>query len=515
MRSESINNKGREFRVGLLLNYFATAVGLISSLVFNPIIIRALGQSEYGLYETMGSFVNNLAILDLGFGSVIVRYTAKYEKEGLLQRRDEFLYTARRIYQYLGLAILIGGAFLYSLLGTVFGNSFSSEELRKAHTLFLFVLGTTVLSVYGQVYSGALTGVEKFIIPRVIRIIKLVFGKIVCILVLFLGADSVGYTAVLFVIEILALVINRLYASYYVQFKKSKIKIKEIKELLVFTSYILLQAIASQLYWQIDKLVLGAMIGTAVVAVYSVSINLQNIVQNISVSIKDVLLPKATHIAVEGNNPDRIHSFMVQSSRLVLVVYGIAQFGLIILGKEFITLWIGSEYIEAYRILIILSFASLIPSILASGEIISKAYNKHQFLSFVTVFAAVVNLLLTILFVRRWGMIGAAVATMIGLVFGNTLIPLLYYKKHFSLNIKSYFIDVFSGILPALLMATLIGFGINLIFTGYNWFILFLKMIVICTSYVFALRKFGFTLFENTMFNNMILKFLTFIRRSK
>lgn len=500
------NRRSHELRVGLILNYVSTAVGLIASLLFNPIIIRNLGQSEYGLYETIGSFVNYLAVLDFGFSAVVVRYTAKYESLGETKRRDEFLYTARRIYQCLAGVVVLGGLVLYSLLDVIFGSTFSPAEMEKAHYLFLFVLGTTALSIYGQVYAGALSGVERFIVPRVIRLAKIIFGKVVCILVILLGADSIGYTAVLFVFEGVGCVANCIYAQKIVSFSKCKANFAEIKELLVFTGFLFIQAIASQLYWTIDKLVLGAMLGTATVAIYSVAMNLHNIVENISTSIRDVLLPKATRFAVSENGIKYIQQFMTKAGRLILIVFGLLFAGLLVLGKEFLFLWLGPEYLEAYSIFIVLGATSLLPSILTIGETVCRAFNKHQFLSYANLVAAIINVGMTILFVRWWGMHGAAFATGVGLILVYTILRLIYYKKTFGLGIRRFFKDVFSGIVPALILTVVIGYGSCIILKNYSWLTLVIQAFIMTGVFGLAMFLFGFSSEEKKTAQNMIVK---------
>lgn len=105
----------KELYWGVTLSYLTTFVSLGVSLLLTPIIIRLLGQSDYGLYESIGSFVNYLAVLDLGFGAVVTRYTAKYQQNGDIESRDKFLYTCRSIYVILCTLIIILGTILYFL----------------------------------------------------------------------------------------------------------------------------------------------------------------------------------------------------------------------------------------------------------------------------------------------------------------------------------------------------------------------------------------------------------------
>lgn len=497
-----MRNKNNEIKIGAILSYVASAIGIISSLLFNPIIIKNLGKNEYGLYETIGSFVNYLAILDLGFSAVVVRYVAKYQAENEVNKRDEFLYTARRIYQILVLAILAIGSVMYCFIGTIFGTTFSNEELRKAHIMFIIVLMTTCVSIYSQVYGGALTGIERFIVPRLIRIVKIILGKIIAIVIVIYGADSIGYTFDLFAFEMLSFVFLKVYSTRFVKFKKCRVAFSEIKELLVFTSFLLLQALASQLYWQIDKVVLGAMIGTEIVAVYSISLTLESLVSNISGSIKGMLLPRATKLSVEKDKQDSLMPFMVKGGRIVLIGYAIMYIGIACFGREFITLWLGVEFIDAYMVYIILGLSALLPSILGVGETVLRAYNKHQFLSRVSIIAALINVGLTIIGIKTFGYIGAAYATAAGLIIGSTLFPLLYYKKVFPFSIRLFLKGVFSKLVVCFLIVTLFGVMLNYAFPVYAWSNLFFKAVIMVFVYILMLYIYGFTSYEKNIFKS-------------
>ena len=61
-------------RVGAVLSYVYIAVNMLVMLVYQPIVLRILGSSEYGLYQLTASVINYLTVMDLGFGNGIVQY---------------------------------------------------------------------------------------------------------------------------------------------------------------------------------------------------------------------------------------------------------------------------------------------------------------------------------------------------------------------------------------------------------------------------------------------------------
>ena len=72
--------KVNQLRVGALLSYVNLAIGSIIPMIYTPIMLRILGQAEYGLYSLSNSIVGYLSLLNFGFGSTIIRYICKYRE---------------------------------------------------------------------------------------------------------------------------------------------------------------------------------------------------------------------------------------------------------------------------------------------------------------------------------------------------------------------------------------------------------------------------------------------------
>ena len=69
-----------QIKAGAILSYVQMALSIIIGLIYTPVMIRLLGKSEYGLYNTVSSTISMLSILSLGFNSGYIRYYAKYKK---------------------------------------------------------------------------------------------------------------------------------------------------------------------------------------------------------------------------------------------------------------------------------------------------------------------------------------------------------------------------------------------------------------------------------------------------
>lgn len=71
-------SESKQRKIGAILSYISIIVSTLVQIMYTPLLIRMLGQSEYGLYSLIASVIGYLTVLDLGFGNAIVVYTAKY-----------------------------------------------------------------------------------------------------------------------------------------------------------------------------------------------------------------------------------------------------------------------------------------------------------------------------------------------------------------------------------------------------------------------------------------------------
>src|SRR5690554_5413753 len=89
------SSKLNQLKAGAILTYISMGLGFLISLIYTPIMIRLLGQSEYGLYNLAASVIAYLGILNFGFGSTYIRYYSRFkvnkDEEGIAKLNGMFL----------------------------------------------------------------------------------------------------------------------------------------------------------------------------------------------------------------------------------------------------------------------------------------------------------------------------------------------------------------------------------------------------------------------------------------
>ena len=73
--------KINQLKVGAILSYLQMGMGILIGILYTPIMIRLLGQNEYGLYNTVAATVSMLSLLKFGFNAGYIRFYAKYKKQ--------------------------------------------------------------------------------------------------------------------------------------------------------------------------------------------------------------------------------------------------------------------------------------------------------------------------------------------------------------------------------------------------------------------------------------------------
>lgn len=287
--------KKNEIRIGAILSYIVIGLNIIIGLGYTPVLIRMLGQSEYGLYSLVSSIISYLTLLDLGFGNAIIIYTARYRAKKEIEKEQKLHGMFLIIYTIIGIIAGIAGTILYLNVNNMFGSTMSIEELATVKVLMKILILNLVITFPLSIFSSIITAYEKFIVAKILNIVRIILTPMVMLPLLFLGYKSITLVIVTTIFNIATLVINAIFC-----FKKLKIKLifgkidfLVLKEIFAYSVYIFLNAIIDKVNWSIDQFVLGIVSGTIAVAVYSVAAQINTLYLTFSTAISRSFITKS------------------------------------------------------------------------------------------------------------------------------------------------------------------------------------------------------------------------------
>lgn len=503
-----------QLKKGAILSYLSLFTSILVALLYTPIMIRLLGQSEYGLYALIGSLIAYFSVLDLGLGNAIVRYTSRNRAVGDKQIEAKLNGMFLILYLIIGILTILIGAIIYFYIDDIFTNGLSTSELRKAKIMVIIITINFAFSFPLAIFGSIIQAYERFVIFKLVEIVRILAVPIITLPFLYLGFGSVAMVVIVSVVNIGSLLFNLYYCFKYIKIKFhfGKIDLTLLKEILGYSFFVFLGVIVDQIYWNTDQFILGALVGTVSVAIYAIAMQFINIYKRFSTSISGLFLPRASIMVARKSSNEEITNEMIKYGRIQYTIMAYILTGFILFGRPFINFWAGTNYDTAYIITLIIMIPLTIPLIQNFGISILYAKNLQKFRSLVLILISILNIIITIPLVQKYSGIGAAIGTAISLTLGNTVIMNVYYHKRIGINMIRFWKNILVMTIPVLVSLCL-GIGMNYII-DFNKFVL-IPIGILLYSLIYALLMWYFALnyYEKQLFLSMVSRFKSIIVR--
>lgn len=484
----------RQRKIGVALSYANIAFTVLFTAIYTPIMLRYLGSSEYGVYTMASSLIGYLAMLDLGMGSTLTRFSARYRAQGDTEKEAVLRGAFLVIYTILGLISLICGLLLYWNLDALFGLKFTAYELSRLKVVFLIMTVNLALSFPLGVFTSVATSYERFALEKGVELLKTVLTYGTMLVLLFLGGKSVSLSLATAVISLLmkGLMLWYCFSRLRVKIRLGRLDQGAVREIVKYSFFIFLNVVVDQLYQNTDEVILGAFCGTLAVTTYHLAIQFHALIRRLSTAVSGVYLPHITALVAKSEDGGgALSELFVSVGRFQFILLSFAMSGFICFGIPFIDLWAGAQYRAAYYMALIIMIPALIPLSQNIGISILQAENRHGFRSVVYLILALLNVAVSIPLAIRWEGVGAAIGTAISCILGEIVIMNIFYARKIGLNIGRLWREIAGITLPSAAMCAL-GVGVGQWFEIKSW--LSLAVAAVLYSAVYAAVAWRFIL---------------------
>lgn len=495
---------------GVLLSYISQAVHIVVNLLYTPIMLRLLGQSEYGLYQLVYSVVSYLGLLSMGFGNSYLRYYSRYKEKnddyGVARLNGMFM----TIFLTIALICVICGGIMVGNIRQIFESGLTDEEYVIASILMKLLVLNMAITFPNSVFNCYITSQEEFVFQKVIILLQNIMSPFLTLPLLIMGVGSIGMVSVTTTLTILTLISNIVFCfkKLHIKFVFENFDFRLLKEMWIFTFFIFLNQIIDKINWSVDKFLLGRLMGTTAVAVYGVGGQINTMYLQFSTSISNVFVPKVNRIAAGKDDNTELTMLFTKVGRIQFIVLGLILSGFIFLGRPFINLWAGEEYEISYYVALLLIIPVTVPLIQNLGIEIQTAKNMHKARSIVYSFISIVNILISIPLIKKYGSVGAAFGTLIALVVGNIVFMNWYYHKRIGLDMVYFWKEIIKFI-PALIIPCIVGVVIVQIIRISNLFKLIITIMIYSVVYCFSMYFLGMNDTEKNIVTKPIKKFFS------
>lgn len=496
-------------KAGVIISYAGQAVHILTGFIYTPIMLRLLGQSEYGLYQLVYSVVSYLSLLSLGFSASYMRFyareKAKGEEDGVSKLNGMFML----IFSAISVICILCGIVMIMNIKKIFGTGLTDSEYKTARVLMALMVVNLALTFPNSVFNCIVTSQECFLFQKTLILIHYLLNPFLTLPLLLMGYGSIGMVTVTTCLTLGVLITNMFYCfkKLHARFCFRNLKFSLLKEMWIFTFFIFMNQIVDQINWSVDKFLLGRLAGTTAVAVYGIGGQINTLYLQFSTSVSNVFVPKVNKIVAETGDDNELTRLFTRVGRVQFIIMALILSGFTFFGKPFIQFWAGGGYDESYAIALLLISPVTVPLIQNLGIEIQRAKNKHKARSIVYLFIAIANIFLSIPLIKLFGPSGAAIGTAVSLICGNILFMNWYYHNHLGIDIWYYWRNI-AKFIPALIIPCVVG-TMSMIFVNYNSLKkLICGIIVYAAIYCASMFFFGMNKDEKLMIMNPVNKIL-------
>ncbi|HEY8227541.1 MAG TPA: oligosaccharide flippase family protein [Pyrinomonadaceae bacterium] len=493
----------RRLLMGIFASYTQIVLSLMVGFVSTPLYLKFLGQENYGLWITMSSITAYLSLSTVGFSTTsLVRMSQAYAQDD--RRQVGRLLTTSAVLWFGVAALACCLLILLVAMGAIRPELFGASNATGRWVLpVLMVLALGfLLSQPLDVFRLAVRAFQRVDLEQAYIALNklLLFGAAVTVIalgggVLGLAVTTVGCQLTLGVVLVVA--IARFYPNVPLSF--NQFDIGTARKLIVPSFYFFAISMAGSLIWGTDNLVISTNMGLSAVAPFAVAMQLSTMGTGLLAATINATMPRVS--ALDSlNEHEKLKILLKQVVKLEFALVSLLGIGFFSFGVGFLRLWVGPQNVAPRSVLGVLLLVFLVRSFAMPFEMVLVGTLKHRVYAGVVIAEGLLNLFLSLFLVRRMGLLGVALGTLVShLLCTGWFLP----TKGLSLvglHLRDVFWTSLMPITPAILVglttAQVLKIGISI----DGWIMLVLSSMITAVVFLTLLWIVGLRPEERLMF---------------
>ena len=489
-----------------LSNYGTLVLKLIITIFLTRILFMGLSRPDYGFWALLWSIFGYSLLLDFGFGVSVQKYTSEVYVNQDWDKYNQLISTVFFNYCMMSLVIILGTVGLSFFLDKLFSFPPGTDIKYYRDAFLIFGIGTAFVFPFGF-FPEVLRGMQWITLRNWINLGWTVINFVIIAAVVLLGLKLREMAIVTVVGNLLSSL-----TMGYVCFKKIprfRIRWKYynralLKSVMGFSMYAYIIMFSNLVIFRTDQVVISVMGTMALVGIYQIASRLAETYRQFAVQFNDNLGPVAATLFTAGNK-EKLAGILVQSNRLIGFVSTLMLIPLLVYVKPLLQIWLKLTDADGIQSAILLLVSMYILVMFRSTTVqILLMSNEHKSLTRVAVIECIANLILSVLLIRRIGIIGVAI---------GTLIPNLFFAFAYNIPAACKFAHLkqWDFIKESLLKTLWIGTLTLILAIGlYAWhypgnlYLLAIYSIIVCVFYLVMYYFFGVHGWERKQFNDFV-----------
>jgi O-antigen/teichoic acid export membrane protein len=437
--------------------YLAIGIEAALGLVVLPFNVAHLGKAAYGLWMLTASVTAYFSILDLGYSGAIVKFVAQYRSRRDYRALNEILSTMFFVFATVG-TVTYGIAVAIAMhMDRLF--HLTPDQVHVGQMVLLIISLNVVAGTACSVFGGVINGFQRYDLNNIVGTASSVITAAVNVAVLAAGYGLVELVAATTAVRLLTYVVYRSNAYRVfpaLRIRAGSFRIARLREVTLFSVYILLIDWANKVNYSLDALVIGAFLNTSAVAVWTVGQRLAETTQRLTNQLNEVLFPTIVDND-SAARADRLRSIFVQGTRLSLAAAVPLGGALMLMAGPLVRAWVGPDFGASVLVVRLLAFTVIIRVGNSTANTLLKGAGKHRLVAFTNVLAAIANLALSVAAVKPLGLAGVGLGTLVPVCLAATFVVFPAGCRRVQMSIRDAFTEaVWPAVWPGAVMTAYI-----------------------------------------------------------
>lgn len=254
------------------------------------------------------------------------------------------------------------------------------------------------------------------------------------------------------------------------------------KDIFGFSIWVTISSLAQRLVFNITPSILGTVASSAAIALFGIVATIEGYTYTITTAINGMFMPKISRIYERGGEKDELMPLMLSVGKFQYAINGLIVAGFAVVGKEFINLWMGPTYLDAYYGILLVIIPGLFFNSMQIANTAMIVRKKVNLQAWVNLGMGMVNVLLSIILSSYFGVIGACISISIAYML-RAVVLLFIYKRVLKIDMASFVINCYFRMGIPIIITIMLRFLMNSLLPNGGWLVLAAKGVVIVGIY--------------------------------
>lgn len=467
-------------------------LSMLVNFISRTIFIYFLGVNYLGVNGLFSNILSMLSLAELGVGSAIVYNMYKPLAENDINKLKSLMKLYKRAYNLIGGIIGIVGLAISPFLNIIIKDKPNIPNLTLIYILFLL---NSVISYFFVYKSSLIIADQKNYIVTIQTQKFALIQAIIQIIVLFFTKNYILYLSVQIICSFtLNLSLSKKADKLYPFLKDKNVKnldYKSKKEIFKHVIAMMSHKVGTVVVNGTDNLLISSFIGVFWVGLYSNYVMVIGLINRFASQVFTAITASVGNLNTD-RNMEKSYSIYKKILFINFWLYGIFTIILLVLFNPFIEVWVGEDFLLSNKIVFIIilnfHFMGMRESTLLFNNTLGLFWNDR----YKPWIEALINLVISIILLRNYGLIGVFLGTLISTVTVPLWVdPYILFKygfnKKLSLYFKTYlkymFITIITGAITYYIVDKIEGSGLNILIIKGSVALIIINILFIISSF--------------------------------